>query len=46
MQIDRIIEEEKTYRTFVPSLSQVNLGHPKGVDWVPLVWVDDNHKET
>ena len=29
-------------RAFVPPLAQVDLAHPVGVDWVPLVRVDHN----
>ena len=31
---------------FISSLSKVHLDYSSGVDWVSLVWVDDNTKES
>merc|ERR1719398_259169 len=32
-------------RAFVPPLAQVDLANPVGVEWVTLVWVDNNHEQ-
>ena len=34
------------YRAFVPPLAKVDLAHPVSVNWVALVWVDNNHKKS
>ena len=40
------IQKSQKRKPFLLSpLAQVDLAHPVGVDRVPLVWVDDNHKE-